>query len=272
MRRTAEDVMLDPASELQVPDWLSLKRPGIAALAQTLYGIAIAQPSNGFSPPIAEAVRRLAADPQMERVWRQLFSRQRSAGRNYQLPADKKYVRAHPHFAVIEGLSRHLRQHDPLQEQACMIVFSVAVGFFVGRCHGLHVRTRAEVSKEVETFRLLAASVEENANECGKLGLGSFAEQLRGMADFIKQQAERRQSVDKLPAGEGRTVPNPWIVRREGRASKNPWLRGFVIEMALTCRGLFGQSLPGIIAIIATVAFGELLTEVAVRGMTKTLT
>lgn len=213
----------------------------------------------------------------MEEVWRQLFKRAGGAARGgeYVLrPEDR--VRAHPHWSAVDGLSQQPQERDRLQEQACMLVFSVAVGFFWRRsCNNdaLRVRTIAEVTAEVEALQRHAIQLREvAAEECERLGQGPadpLVVSLRKRADFILNQAKSLQSQVKLPAGEGREVPNPWIVKREGKASNDRWLRGFVIEMVNTCRSLFGQDLPGIVAIIANVAFdATVIGEATVRGMT----
>jgi hypothetical protein len=87
------------------------------------------------------------------------------------------------------------------------------------------------------------------------------------MADVVSEQAARRQSMVKLQTGQG-LISNPWIVKRGSKA--DPRLRGSVIDLVITCRSLFGNDLPGIVANIASVAFNrEGVTEATVRGIAK---
>jgi hypothetical protein len=274
MRAPGGGVMPDPAWDLAVPDPLKAKWPGIAALAQNLYAQAIAQ-----SPELTEAVRRLATDQRMEQVWRQLFKRDGGAARQgaYMFRPLEKRIHKHPHWSAINGLSQQPKERERLQEQACMLIFSVAVGFFWRRSYNidaLRVRTIREVTAEVNSLRRHANRLREvAAEECEFLGQGpdnAFVVILRNRADFILNQAKLLQSQVKLPVGKGREVPNPWILEREGKASKDRWLRGFVIDMTNTCRVLFGQDLPGIVAIISSVAFNStVINEATVRGMTE---
>jgi hypothetical protein len=255
------------AAGLLVPDWLSSKWPGIADIARTLHGCAA--PGVDDFVPLAKAVGRLATDPRMERVWRELFKRERGqrVDREYTYRLNTKRLRAHPHWEVVEGRSQQSDERDRLQEQACMVLFSEAVGGSSLDRPGSRVRTLADVATEVDAFRRLATRLGEDAHECWRLGQGQFEKPLRKMAEFVSEQAERRLSVVKLRDGAGRDVPNPWIVEREGKASNDRRLRGLVIDMVITCRALFGKTLPGIIATIASVALDRKVTEATVRGI-----
>lgn len=263
----------EAASELQIPDWLSSKWPGVAAVARRHYDLAIVHPAEFLGHP-AKAVARVATDPRMETVWGQLSKRQGGEARcgPYMICPNRERIFAHPHWRIVDGLSRRRNERNRLQEQACMVLFSVAVGHFY-RDRRLNVvprvRTVAEVTAEAESYRRLQRRLREDADECERLGLSQFAGTVRGMADFVLEQAERRKSVIILPAGDGREVPNPWIVERKSKASNDPWLSGFVKDLTINCRALFNMDLPGTIATIASVAFDRPVKEAAVRGMAK---
>jgi hypothetical protein len=148
-----------------------------------------------------------------------------------------------------------------------MLLFSVAVGCAGLDPPGVHIRTLADVTAEVEAFRRLAKSLNENADECLRLGQNLFARLLCAKAKSLSEQAERRQSVVKVQAGTGREVPNPWIVERESKVDRR--LRGFIIELVITCRILFDKDLLGIVATIASVAFDQKVTSWTVRGIAR---
>jgi hypothetical protein len=171
-------------SPLVVPDWLESKWPAIAALAQRLHAMAMNYDAAADLSTWAEAVRRLATDARMRKVWRELLKRQRG---DFVHPANERRVRLHPHREAIEGLSsQQPSERDRLQEEACMLLFSVAAGAAGLNRPGLSVRTRREVMAEVIALRRLAQSLDE----CERLGC--VVTSLSGT--FIREQADRRES------------------------------------------------------------------------------
>jgi addiction module HigA family antidote len=250
-------------SELEVHDWVP---SGIADLARSLHKIGSANlarpfPTEGYAL-LVQATQRLVN----ERVWEELRKRQRDAGRDYVYTASEHFVRAHPHYrSAIKGRSQKPNERDRLQEEACMLLFSVATGSCLD-IPGLRIRPTKEVKEEEEAHRDLGQRLKASADTCRELGYGQFAEKLCAMAGYIHDQSILRQSVMTLRDGEGRGVRNPLIVDRE-RSDRT--LVKLVRELVLTCRCVFRQDLPGIVARIAGAALGQKLTEATVRGIAK---
>ena len=218
--------------------------------------------------PGAEAIRRLATDPRMKNVWKELFRRE---GRDdgYKYHPIKQRVRANPHWESVSGTATQADGPTRLLEEACLIIFSVAAGHFV---NGMRVRTIAEVTDELEACRLLAKRLDEAADECANLGFGGcYPALLKEVGASVSGRAERLQSIGALDAGGGVSLRNPWIVARESKnlELKDPSLRGFVVAMVNTCRGLFGNDMPGIVAQITRVAFNSRITVDAVIGTAR---
>ena len=114
---------------LEICDWVP--RP-VASLAQILYAEAILRPVT--LGPYADAVRRLATDLRMRKVWREIARRKGGAtraGGGYVHPAKRRMVRGDPCFSSVEHLSEKVHDRDRLQEQAAALLFIEVARFFV---------------------------------------------------------------------------------------------------------------------------------------------
>lgn len=261
-------------SQINVPDWLSSGWPGIAAIAHRLHDLA-SRASEDFSQAHAAAIRRLATDERMKRVWTELFKRTGGMARagDFVHPAAEARVRANPHWVAVEGLSNRPDGPELFQELACMELFAIAAGTR-GKDYRSNtppkVRTMAEVAEEVRSFKCLAESLRVNAKECARLGQGAAWSIINDIANFIQDQADSRAQMVNIENGGETRIPNPWIVQRKSRRIADPVLRGAIVDLVLSSRSLFNGDLPGIVAIMASVTFEHEISEATVRGTAGT--
>ena len=270
----------EPASSLEIRDWV---RGPIASLAQTLYSQAMLQ--HQVLGRYGAAVRRLATDPRMQTVWREIFLRKGGAARTgsaYVYPARKEVVRGDPCFSSVEHLSKEVLDQDRLQEQAAALLFIETARFFVWdqrERFGPVVRTKRELDEENDILRELAARYEADAARLERVG--DWQAGLPYM--WVAQEAETPKEgtvflpasvlLKALAAGARKyirptTSDDPWLVARKSNRVGNDWERGLIIWLEKTLDKLFGRRLLGTIARLANVALGRSdVTKGKVQGV-----
>ncbi len=253
------------ASALEIPSWVPA---AIATLGQTGYAEAIARPLHLMAESFeehAKALKRVASDDRMERVWSELYGRRQGVGkeRKYAHPANPKMVHACPYFSAVKHISNEPEEQDRVQEQAAAVMFLVVTGHFTwDRRYGFGPRTRteAEINREIATIMELADRHEQDACTYDQLGSGRAARTLRTLA------ADNRKLADLL-----RPDPqNPWTVKRKSSRWASDWDRGLIIQITQYCTMLFGKELSGTVATLANVALDRNdITKATVQGVVK---
>lgn len=188
-------------------------------------------------------VRRLATDPRMEEVWRELQRRRRGQ--------DGAYMHAVP-----EWLPAVAPLPEARQATAMNYLFVAAVAHFAG---SLPAISKRELEKQRRALRELSASVRDNLGRLRTLGRFENAEAaLIAAIGALDRQAE---PVGPYPQYRYRQA----VIDRH-RGDRDPKLPSYVVELAGETLSLFASPLYGTVAIIASVAFAQPVTAEMVRG------
>jgi len=222
--------MSDPG-EPDFPSWL----PGPAAEAAR-------ELLTFLPPPDSGVVRRLATDPRMETVWVTLKSRRRTGHE----PTIYQYS------AAPDWLPAELR--GPLQKAAMRKLFISAAASISGVPPAI---TQTHVHELRQPYLDLAEQLRTDIKRLRALSVGKKAELevLDGLA------TECRLRADVIERHEGQVV-----TERDGGDMKR---RAYLTALAGDAKKLFGNTLYGTVAKIATVALDQKITVAMVREATK---
>lgn len=271
---------MSDTTPLEVPPWVPLP---VASLARTLYAEAVMMPQGRASlrpewrdPSLArwadaggfrhyaEALRRFATDPRMAEVWRELYRRQGGKARRgaFVHAASEERMRG-PYGCGTEDISRDKPGRERLQDRAAAVLFNRVTGFFGWDPEvdvGPRTRTLAEIEQEIARRDGLAASLEASAEGFEQAGDRPKAGVLRRLAASTRKETELFRPY----------ANDPFLVQRKSDRIGDAWVRGFIIEATATCLLLFGKKMPGVVAILANIAFGRTdITQGQVQGVVK---
>jgi hypothetical protein len=251
----------EPTQQLIIPEWLS-KFPGIVSFARMLFDHIKQRPLYQLS-----LLNRLTADPRMKKVWREINKKKPSGEYQYRICMRKIF--AHPHYLAVSELLTQGFEEPNLQEQACMLLFSIAFGELAFNERGIQVQTVAELNEKADAFRACGIKLEEAAQTVESVSMLGDAKWLREKAAFYRKQAELHASRTHFVVIDDLRIPNPWVANRKDRRAEDGKVRGYVILLANSCLAIFGNPLLGTITNIANVALAQSLTKDQVRGITK---
>jgi hypothetical protein len=185
-------------------------------------------------------IRRLLTDSRMESVWDLLTTRNRKTG-DYARP-----VRIAVPDTRIFGAPVYPNPTAVSQECAMALLFEMAVRFY---CAG-RIVTAPELREWRRRCRALAGRLRREIDELRTLGIGIERE----IAAMYRLAAECEASADAPVAA---TVLN--------RASGDVRLRAYLKQLARETQRLFGETLYGTVATIASVASEKEVTADMVR-------
>jgi hypothetical protein len=244
--------MLDGVG-LSVPDWVP---PSVAETASILFD------ENRDNPEVASVVQRLATDPCMEEVWKTLLSRssctkeavvrtskwtideQDIPTRTIEGDAETVPPYAYVHYAGPRpppGLKAFadIKQHRAMQS---LFIAAVKLRF---SAWPIVAKSQLELRQPILD---MAARIQENIECFGKLGIGKEAE--RVVLTGLVLANTKLIAVDR-PGDDA-------AARRQ---------KGYLAALTREVRELFGNSLYGTVATIASVALARNVTEKMVRGV-----
>jgi hypothetical protein len=211
----------------------------------------------------AAAVKRLATDSRMQRVWSELDRRRGGRARSVDFvhPTRSTAVWEQGNTESANLVLQGLPEDERLQQQAMVNVFSHAALFFsLDRAGpGPRTRTKASVDAEVRDLKALARRLRDDSAQLTRLGGSRFALQAEQAAAHCDLQADLARAA---------TQNDPLIAERQSSRLGDPWVQGFIIDTAAHFNALFGKRMLGLVAIIANVAFErEDLIEDRIRGV-----
>jgi hypothetical protein len=256
---TNEPSSSSEATELLVPSWVPT---AVAAQAQGLYaGLGVYPPD--VTGQFAAAVKRLATDSRMQRVWSELDKRRGGRAKSVEFvhPTRSTAVSEHGNTESANLVLQGLAEDERLRQQAMVNVFSNAVSFFSWDRAGPGPRTRTmkSVDAEVRDLNALARRLRDDSAQLTRLGGSRFALQVEEAAVHCDLQADLARAA---------TQNDPLIAERQSSRLGDPWVQGFIIETAAHFNALFGKRMLGLVALMANVAFErEDLIEDRIRGV-----
>jgi hypothetical protein len=246
-------------TELLVPSWLPA---AIAAQARGLYaGLVVLPPE--MAGQFAAAVKRLATDPGMRRVWSELDKRQggRAQSEDFVHPAQSAAVPEDRNTESANLVLQALPEHERLQQQAMVDVFSNAAQLLSWNRAGPGpgTRTKASIDAEVRDLKAVATRLRDITAQLRRLGRARSALEVERVAADCDLQADLARAASRN---------DPLIVQRHSGRLGDPWVQGFIIDTAAHFNALFGKRMLGLVAIMANTAFErEDLTEDRIRGV-----
>ena len=211
------------------PDWVP---PSVVETAMIIIGPAA-------NPEARKVIRRLATDPQMEHVWRELRKRQRDAGRLFVHVPERE-----------RGWMPKWINPEAHQARAMQLLFTVAAGSVFGVRPAI---SRTQLEEIRRPLLELAARWREDLDRLRSVGgFGKNAE--RPIIDTITELQHRAELVAR-----------PYRQAVIERNSGDPGVRSFLAELAAATEKLFGRPLYRTVATIATVALDRRVTAKMVR-------
>jgi hypothetical protein len=199
-----------------------------------------AQVERKIEPTERSLIRRLAVDPRISGIWRELSRRRRVGPREYLYPAVREYLCGYD--PAIRTAPR-----ESLQDWALGLVFSAAVvSFFVAPAI-----TKAELEERVRPYRELAVEAVKMRRQFAKF-VGKMTVEL---TELDNQIAWCREQARRLRAG--RVV----IDRNRGDAR----IKGYLGNLSAEMLGLFGTAPRRALATIASVALDRQVTPAMAR-------
>jgi hypothetical protein len=103
----------------------------------------------------------------------------------------------------------------------------------------------AEVKRRVD----LAERISDEARQLRMVGLGNHVSPFELAAAACREQAMLLQRRTSGP------TTDPYVVDRQSMRLGDDWQRGFIITMLGLHKSIFGRQMPGLVAILANVAF-----------------
>lgn len=183
-------------------------------------------------------LRRLALDPRMPAIWRQLQRRRRDGG-------GREYV--------YQVRRENIRSYEPAVERerdlALALLFGAAI--LSVRCS---VVTKARLEEEVELYLAMAARLRQDLQLLDELKI-AVGEELSPFNSLIAKCEDRARRVSNGTAGRFA------IDRDRGDGKLRAYLTNFVAEML----SLFGTTSRHLLARIASVALDREVTPAMVR-------
>jgi hypothetical protein len=285
--------LLEHLSVSTPPRWTS----AIQCQADQLYAEIARHPNPKKSTEILD---RLTSDPLMERVWRELFKKDRQSGVFF-YPAVTPAMRA----ARLQRLAAELRskggaknegeaerlelaaevehmedgigedgeEEDDEQDDNILWhaqTFAAQVLLRKAFLEAIDIKPvfLGELEDKVSTLNCIGQRLETDGRTLESFGMRQEAKVLRRIVRACKEEAENilpdRRNDES--AGESLTFrsrrDDPWVLTRR---SKDDELRTYIVCLALTALSLFGKTLDGTLANIATVVFGREVTRATVR-------
>ena len=228
---------------LKLPNWVP---PAVAAMAREMHGSEVSVPG---LKDYADVIERLACDPRMRWVWRELQKKHRAGQMRgkYFHPASHAAVHSHPlrsknDVPAIRKAIRNLTQEGKLQHEAFAILFNevakirwnevARLPWWPAGDSGPRTKTAKEATREIAALRAVAQRIREDAETLRDLGLGFLSPSLEEAAkvciDFADMYAAHNEH-DVL------------IVSRNRSRVGSPRERGFVITGAAIWEHVFGR-------------------------------
>jgi hypothetical protein len=242
-----------------VPSWVPA---AIAAQARGLHAGLVALPPD-IGGQFAAAVKRLATDSRMQRVWSELDRRRGGRARSVDFvhPARSTAVWEQGNTGSANSVLQGLPENERLQQQAMVHIFSNAILFFSWDRAGPGPRTRTKASADavVRDLKALARRLQDDSAQLTRLGGSRFALQVEEAAVYCDLQADLARAA---------TQNDPLIAERQSSRLGDPWVQGFIIDTAAHFNAVFGKRMLGLVALMANVAFErEDLIEDRIRGV-----
>jgi hypothetical protein len=205
-----------------------------------------------------EALKRLATDQRMERVWNELYRKQRGSNK-FLNPVKCIFQRGLPHserYPVVRNVLATL--HDPKQQDIAVGHF-LEVAWFFAIATRLRLRTEDEINSQIKPYTIMAARLREDAEALRALHLGDHAADLESAAISCEKMIDSATSF----AGEMRWL-FPIVKRSRGHV-----LRKYVLQMSAHCREAFDKWLPNTVATTASVALSKNVSGDQVREIVR---
>lgn len=260
---------------IRIPDWVP--RP-VAHLAHIMYE---QETRHGVATGSIQLLRRLACDPRMKGVWAELLKRKRAKYRttadffhsassgpqtfwtpearsqlrranairslgNGGLRAEIKHLETSALLAEFAGTACLLPRYEaqpeiPRQQLALAFLFHQAFAFARQKPRPVS-RTEAQAARSCY-LKMAKCILADNTEQ----------QRLRGFPDERLSRAV--SAYMELADGVAPAPGSPLLVKR--KHGRNEFIKGFVMELASTTKGIFGAPLFGTVATFANVALNR---------------
>jgi hypothetical protein len=208
-----------------------------------------------------EVLKRLATDPRMQRVWTELYRRQRKSNK-FVHSVKRFFQRDFRQLEFPEIAAALTKAFATLSgaEQQDMAVghFLEAAWFFAAT--PLPLMTEDRINSQVKSYRRMASQLRKDAEGLRALHLGNDAANLESAAIRCEQIADQvRPTHEEIR----------WLLPIAARRRGDEIMRGYVLRVSAHCHDAFGKWLTGTVATAASVALSKKITEDAVRAIVR---
>jgi hypothetical protein len=208
-----------------------------------------------------EVLKRLATDQRMERVWKELYRKQR-ASHKFLNPVKRIFQRGFHHSERPQH--RPARRvlatlHDPEQQDMGVGHF-LEVAWFFAEATRLRLMTEDKHNSIIRPYTMMASRLRKDAEDLRALKLGDLAANVESAAISCEEFVGNLTSA---------AIQTRWLFPIVKRSRGDDVMRNYVLQMSAHCREAFDKCLPGTLATTASVALAKKIDAHQVRDIVR---
>jgi hypothetical protein len=269
MTDLANKALCDLAPDLKLPSWLD-RYPSVVDQVVDIYN-RILWKEREFGEPVdgrstitgsKEVLKRLATDQRMQRVWKELYRKQRGSNK-FLNPVKCIFQRGLPHSERAQLGPTGTRSvlatpHDPEQQDIAVGHFLQIAWFFAAT--RLPLMTKDKINSQMKPYTIMASKLRKDAEGLRALGLSERAADVERAAISCEEMADEVRSMYNHMR---------WLFPIVKRSRGDDIMRNYVLRVSAHCREAFDKWLPGIVATTASVALSKDISGDQVRDIVR---
>jgi hypothetical protein len=260
----AKKAVCDLPPDLKLPSWLD-RYPSVVEQVVYIHN-RIVREEREHGPTVnarytttgsKEVLKRLATDQRMERVWKELYRKQRGSNK-FLNPVKRIFQRGfddRPHPPASRVLAP---LHDPEQQDIAVGHFLEVAWFFAAT--RLPLMTDDKLNSHIKPYTIMASRLRKDAEGLRDLHLSHLAADVESAAISCEKEADNVTSA---------AMQLSWLLPMVKRSRGDDVMRKYVLQVSAHCREAFDKSLPGTVATTTSVALVKKINARQVRDIVR---